>query len=133
MTEKSWANNDKCKELLDSISSQMRLTKSFFKSIYAKELTWRDGFADVAIERLEQAGCSRAREYYESYVLGYQAEQDVALKEVASWYRRQCEQEWERKIHKYGNKRKGGETERIQREMELLEQKKMLLKKKLVG
>ena len=54
------------RELLDSISCDMRLDKSFFMKIYGYELTW-PGFAEDALTRLEFLGCSRAREYYNRF------------------------------------------------------------------
>lgn len=110
----------------------MRLTKYFFKSTYAKELTWHDGFADAVIKRLEEAGCSHAWQYYDYFVTEWETAYEAEMKEVASWYRQQCEQEWERKVRKCNGK-KGGETERIQEEIKLLKQKKMLLEKRLAG
>lgn len=93
-------------QLLDSIHPGMTLTKSFFKSIYAKEITW-PGFADEAIEALEAAGCSRARSYYEGWVNEYETARDAELKEGAHWYRMECEKEWK-------NKQKGSEERRKQ-------------------
>ena len=43
------------RELLDSISCDMRLDKSFFMKIYGYELTW-PGFAEDALTRLEFLG-----------------------------------------------------------------------------
>ena len=59
------------RELLDSISCDMRLDKSFF------------------------LGCSRAREYYNRFVNEYEKEHDQQMKNVAKWYKKQCEKEFE--------------------------------------
>lgn len=50
-------------ELLASIRPGMELTKNFFLRIYGYELSF-PGFAEVALTRLEEAGCSKARNYY---------------------------------------------------------------------
>lgn len=82
------------RELLDSISCDMRLDKSFFMKIYGYELTW-PGFAEDALTRLEFLGCSRAREYYNRFVNEYEKEHDQQMKNVAKWYKKQCEKEFE--------------------------------------
>ena len=78
------------RELLDSISCDMRLDKSFFMKIYGYELTWA-GFAEDALIRLEFLGCSRAREYYDRFVHEYEKEHEQQMQNVAKWYRKQCE------------------------------------------
>lgn len=72
-------------ELLASIHPDMRLTKEFFKRIYAYEITW-PGYADQAIAALETAGCSHARQYYTDWVANYEKEYNTMMKEVAAWY-----------------------------------------------
>lgn len=81
------------------------------------------GFADRAVNALEAAGCSRAREYYDTWVQEYEAERDAVLKRVSVWYgeelkRRRAEKE--RQVRK----------ERKEQEIELLEKKKRLLMQK---
>lgn len=98
------------RELLDSISCDMRLDKSFFMKIYGYELTWA-GFAEDALARLEILGCSRAREYYNRFVSEYEKEHDQQMKNVAKWYRKQCQDEYEDKKRKaarekFGERRK---------------------------
>jgi len=80
------------RELLDSISCDMRLDKSFFMKIYGYELTWA-GFAEDALTRLEFLGCSRAREYYNRFVNEYEKEHNQQMKNVAKWYKKQGENE----------------------------------------
>lgn len=92
----------KAQELLQSIRPDMRLTKNFFKHVYAWEMDY-PSFADQAISALEAAGCSRAREYYDNWVREYEAERDAVLKRVSVWYgeelrRRRAEKE--RKVKK---------------------------------
>ena len=94
-------------QLLDSIHSGMTLTKSFFKSVYAKEITW-PGFSEEAIEALEAAGCSKARGYYNNVVSEYEKKHDEEMKEVAAWYRKECEREWQKRL-------KVGEEKRTQK------------------
>lgn len=71
-------------ELLSSIGSDMRLTMDFFKRIYGYELTW-PGFAEIALSKLGEAGCSRAREYYMQFVSSYETKRNEEMKEVAKW------------------------------------------------
>ena len=54
-------------ELLQSIRPGMKLNRAFFLKVYGYEITW-PGFQDTAIKALEDAGCSKAREYYDSVV-----------------------------------------------------------------
>ena len=113
---------DKAQELLQSIRPDMRLTKDFFKRVYGWEMDY-PSFADRAVNALEAAGCSRAREYYDTWVQEYEAERDAVLKRVSVWYgeelkRRRAEKE--RQVRK----------ERKEQEIELLEKKKRLLMQK---
>lgn len=103
-------------ELLAGIRPDMRLTKDFIKRIYGYGVTAPD-FPDKAIAALEAAGCSKARAYYESWVNEYEAAHSVELKEVAHWYRLECEKQWEKM-------RKEGEEKRKQKEMKKYLQKK---------
>lgn len=75
-------------QLLDSIHPGMRLDKAFFLSIYADEITW-PGSSEEAIRKLEEAGCSRAREYYDQTVTEYQSRRDRELRPIARWIRKQ--------------------------------------------
>lgn len=83
-------------ELLASISPEMKLTKNFFKRTYGYELSF-PGFSEQAIAALEAAGCSMAREHYNTWVREYEAEQAAVMKEVGKWYRKECEKQWEAK------------------------------------
>lgn len=76
-----------CQELLDSIRPGMKLTKDLFMKIYGYELTW-PGFARNALVRLEESGCSRAREYYKHFVAEYEDKHREEMKRVAGWYRK---------------------------------------------
>lgn len=80
-------------QLLESIRPGMRLDKAFFLSIYADEITW-PGSADEAIRKLEEAGCSKAREYYNKTVAEYQEKRERELRPIARQIRRQWEAEW---------------------------------------
>lgn len=82
--------------LLASIKPNMRLTKSFIKRIYGYGVT-DASFPDKAIAELEKVGCSRARQYYESWVNEYETTRDAELKEVAHWYATECEREWKKR------------------------------------
>ena len=94
--------------LLALIHPGMKLTKEFLKRIYAFEISY-PGFSEEAITALEGIGCVRAREHYTSWVKEYESKRDAELKEVAHWYRLECEKEWEKK-------QKGSEEQRTQRE-----------------
>ena len=80
-------------ELLMAIKPGMRLTKEFFRRVYGYEL-YNPGFADMAVSRLEAAGCSRARCYYEAWVSEYEAKYEREMKEVAAWYHRRLREEF---------------------------------------
>lgn len=77
-----------CQELLDSIRPGMKLTKDLFMKIYGYELTW-PGFARNALVRLEESGCSSAREYYKHFVTEYEDKHREEMKRVAEWYAKQ--------------------------------------------
>ena len=81
--------------LLALIHPDMHLTKEFLKRIYSFEIDY-PGFSEKAIAALEEI--------------------DVCeLKEVAHWYRLECEKQWEKR-------RKEGEGQRKQEEMLNLQQ-----------
>lgn len=82
-------------ELLQDIQPGMKLTKAFFMRIYGYEITY-PGFAEVALGRLEAIGCGKARGYYQSFTAEYEAGMDAELKEVAVWYRLECEKKWKK-------------------------------------
>ncbi len=85
------------KELLEAISPNMRLTWAFFRDIYAAGMSDPD-FPDKAISALESNGCSKAREYYETWVNRYESEREAMFKEVGHWYAEECRKERERKV-----------------------------------
>ena len=101
------------KPFLHSFSCDMKLYKSTFKKILGFELT-TPGFAEEAITRLEEQGCSRAREYYEAVRSEWQQENDAQMKSVAHWYKGQCENEFE------NMKRKAVRESREEQEVEQL-------------
>ena len=86
---------------------------------------YHPGFSEQAIAALEQAGCSKARQYYENWVAEYEAAYNAEMKEVAHWYRLECEKQWEKR------RKEGEERRKTQEEVELLKQKKRLLIQKL--
>lgn len=95
-------------QLLESIHSDMKLDKAFFLKIYADEITW-PGSADEAIKKLEEAGCSNARKYYDMTVSEYQRKRDEELRPIAKQIRKQWEADWN-KLVKEGEKRRKQET-----------------------
>lgn len=107
--------NPNRQQLLDSIKPDMKLTKAFFLKIYGYEISF-PGFADEAIKALNDAGCSKAREYYNNFVAEYQREHDKGLKLVAAQIRKQWEADWKRL-------QKGSEERRKQEMIQHLLQK----------
>lgn len=80
------------------------IPKEFFRRVYAFELT-SPGFSEQAIAALEDAGCGRARQYYNDWVAEYKAKRDAESKEVARWYAAECEREWKKRhCHRRRNK-----------------------------
>lgn len=100
--------------LLALIQPDMKLTRKFLKRIYSFEIDY-PGFSEEAIAVLEEIGCIRAREHYTSWVKEYESRRDAELKEVAHWYRLECEKQWEKR-------RKEGEKIRKQKEVARLQQ-----------
>lgn len=82
------------KALLDSIQPNMKLDRNFFLKIYGHAYTHEE-FKQIALDKLKEAGCSRAEEYYNDIVGDYKKKQDEELQPVAKWYREQCEKEFE--------------------------------------
>ena len=82
--------------LLALIQPDMHLTKEFLKRIYSFELDY-PGFSEQAMAALEQAGCSRARQYYEDWVAEYEAAYNAEMKEVSKWYMKELEKRWEKR------------------------------------
>ena len=80
-------------QLLESIRPGMKLDKAFFMHIYAHEITW-PGSADEAVSKLEEAGCSKAREYYNKTVAEYQEKRERELRPIARQIRRQWDAEF---------------------------------------
>lgn len=80
--------------LLKSIDPEMRLTESFFKRIYAYELTY-PGFAEEAVKRLEDAGSTKSRGYYEQFSRKYRQQEEETLKNVGKWYVQQLKKQQE--------------------------------------
>ena len=81
--------------LLRSIVPGMKLDKAFFLKIYGCEVSY-PGFSETAIKALEDAGCSRARSYYNQIVNEYERNQDEKIRPVASWLREQVDKKYER-------------------------------------
>lgn len=82
-------------ELLKSINPEMRLTRAFFLKVYGYEISF-PGFAEIAIKVLEDAGCSRARSYYDQIVQEYETKHNEELKTVAVEYVKQLDRQREK-------------------------------------
>lgn len=76
-----------CAEL-EAAKQSGKLDKNTFKKILGYDMTW-PGFAEDALTRLEELGCSRAREYYEAVRSGWQQEHEQQMRNVAEWYSKQ--------------------------------------------
>ena len=98
-------------QLLSSIQPGMKLTKNFFMQIYGYELTWA-GFADLALAELEKAGCSKAREHYIRIAGEYEQKHEKDMKEVASWFRKKCDEEYENRKRKEVSSNRNNRKER---------------------
>ena len=84
-------------ELLQSIKPEMILDKAFFMKVYGYEISF-PGFAEIAIKALEDAGCSRAREYYTRLVSDYEQKKIVEVKPVSEAYDKKLQKRWEKRI-----------------------------------
>lgn len=84
-------------ELLQSINPGMKLDRAFFMKVYGYEISY-PGFSETAIKALEDAGCSKARSYYERIITEYEEKKNEELREVAEWYQKQLDEKWERKV-----------------------------------
>lgn len=75
-------------KLLNSISSDMRLFRSTFTKIYGCEISY-PGFAEIALTKLEEIGCVKAREHYKRTVSEYEEKHEEDMKNVAQWIKGQ--------------------------------------------
>ncbi len=103
-------------QLLESIRfhSGKQMNKAFFLKIYGYEISF-PGFAEEAIKALNDAGCSRAREYYNVAVAEYRRKQDEELKPVARELHRKWERDWE-KLVKEGEEKRRQEIQSLTKE-----------------
>lgn len=119
-------------ELLNSIRPDMKLDGNFFMKVYGYELTW-PGFADQALSKLEAAGCSMARRYYNRYVAKYEQQQAESIKPVAAQYAQEVASDYEKKVKKYENRGEWqwGQEKLLTKKLRLLKQKQGALNEKL--
>lgn len=75
-------------KLLADIQPGMKLTKNLFLQIYGYNIS-TPGFADEAIAKLKDLGCSKAGEYYEQIISEWKEGHEKALQEAEAWYRKQ--------------------------------------------
>lgn len=85
-------------ELLQSIHPGMRLDKAFFLRVYGYEISF-PGFKELAIRMLEDAGCGKARSYYDEIIGEYQRGRDAEIRPVAADYALECRRGHEKKIN----------------------------------
>lgn len=100
-----------CTEL-EAAKQSGKLDQNTFKKILGYDMTW-PGFAEGALTRLEELGCSRAREHYEAVRSGWQQEYEQQMRNVAEWYRKQ---NFERKAVK--EVRKEREVEQLKADLQ---------------
>lgn len=84
------------RQLLDEIKPSMKLTTGFFLKVYGYDLTW-PGFAENVLSRMKILGCSKARDYYTAVVAEYEHNHEKELKAAAEWYKKRCEEDYERR------------------------------------
>jgi hypothetical protein len=107
-------------ELLQSINPGMKLDKNFFLRIYGYEISY-PGFAQIALDKLKAAGCSKAGEYYIKITSEYEAGREAKMKIAAAWYAAELKK-------KEGERPRNQDAEQLlQRKRELLLRKKSLL------
>ena len=94
--------------LLDQMHTGMHLYRSTLKKIYGYELSY-PGFAEQAISRLEDLGCKKARDYYETVRAEIDEQYDQVMKKVAAWYADECKRHQEKG-------QKGGRRERARQQ-----------------
>lgn len=115
------------RKLLNEMSSDMYLSKSYFKKILGLDIT-TPGFAEDALTRLEILGCNRAREYYEAVRAEWQQEHDAQMKSVAHWYKGQCENEFENLKRKaVRESRKEQEAEQLKADLQQKSDRELLI------
>lgn len=107
-------------ELLQSIRSDMKLDRAFFLRVYGYEISF-PGFKDIAIKALNDAGCSRAEEYYNRIVSEYEQKQAESIRPVAQALQKQWDADWKKFVKEY--ERKEGEGVRKQEKILDLRQK----------
>ena len=93
---------------MDQMHTGMHLYRSTFKKIYGHELSY-PGFAEQAISRLEDLGCKKARDYYETVRAEIDEQYDQVVKKVAAWYADECKRHQEKE-------QKGGRRERARQQ-----------------
>lgn len=98
-----------------------KLGKNTFKKILGYDMTW-PGFAEDALTRLEELGCSRAREYYEVVKLEWQQGHKQQMKNVAAWY---VKQNFDRREVRESRKRQ--EVEQLKADLQQRSDKELLI------
>lgn len=113
-------------EFLHSFSTGMKLYKSTFLKIYGYELTY-PGYAEKALSWLEMLGCSKARIYYSGVVVEYEHQHEKEMKGAAAWYRKFCEDRWERlKQEEVRKLRKQQEVEQLKADLQQKSDRELL-------
>lgn len=108
----------KREDLLASIKPGMKLDRAFFLKVYGFTIT-EPGFSDIVIKILNDAGCSRAEEYYHTTVEEYEKQWREQIKPVAQKWSKFWNEEFKKKVKEH--ERKEGEELRKRRTQDLLQ------------
>lgn len=109
-------------KVMESIKPGMRLFKSLFTRIYGYELTDL-GFAGKALDRLKEAGCSRAQEYYDNIVKECTEKYEETAKSAAEYLREHKDEEG---ADKWKNKEKRKEAEQLKEDLQKKSDRELL-------
>ncbi len=115
-------------ELQQSIRPGMRLDKNFFLRIYGYSITTPE-FAAEALDKLEAAGCSKARGHYSCVVAEYEQRQAESMKPVAAEYVKKLKEKWEQKR---GEQQRAEKLDNMSTKALLLRKKELLLMRRLL-
>lgn len=89
---------------LDSIQPGTKIDHDFCMKIYGYDISY-PGFAELAITKIESLGLVGIREYYDMAVNNYEDKRRENMKEVVEWYKKKCQEDWERQVSKNKTRR----------------------------
>ena len=103
-------------ELLNSIQPGMRLDRNFFLKVYGYEIS-TPGFCNIAIKALEDAGCTKAADYYADTINAYQKSRENATKGIGKRLIEEIDRNYEKMCREAQGR---GEEQRRQKEIQNL-------------